>query len=181
MAAQPMTEPQLQKALTSKKRNFTRHINAAGKTTAYALAHPTTDSATAVRQAQDRVDDSYKQIMDTLDALVVANQDDDQETLDEIERQKVDNQDRYETILERCLSCLEKVKKAATDPTAPPQPAGGGGGGGARPKTNDSLKPDRLQMDNTPAELRSIYPSKTNNHTLRYAWMGNSKKKSPQK
>ena len=53
------TAEQLTRTLTSKKRNLTRHVNAAGKTIAYALLHPTEDAATAVRQAQDRVDKSY--------------------------------------------------------------------------------------------------------------------------
>ena len=149
------TAEQLTRTLTSKKRNLTRHVNAAGKTIAYALLHPTEDAATEVRQVQDRVDKSYGELMDTIEEIISETVEDEAEE-EEWERAKQESQDKYEAILERCLSCLETIKKP--QPTAAPAPApaqAAAGAARAPPKTNDSLKPDKLQGDNTPAELRT--------------------------
>ena len=83
----------LKQSLTNCKHNFTRFCNEAGRTSAYAKQYPTTDSATAVRKCQGRVDKAFTALCDAFDAISVAS--DDKKLLDDIEKQKDDCSDLY--------------------------------------------------------------------------------------
>ena len=146
-----VTDPaSLKKTLISKKRNFTRQYNSAGKITAFSQNHPTSDTAAAIKQAQDRLTKAYGEAMDILDALT----DVDDNNADTYETGKEDIQDRFENMQERILASLEDINNPPTpQPTARPQAAAAGLD--RRFKINDSLKPFKLNRDHNPIEFRA--------------------------
>ena len=148
----------MKKALIVRKRNFTRNFNSCGKITQFTTAHPTSDSATAVKHCNDRLTKAYGEAMDALDEL--SEYDDANQNM--YEQSKDDIIGRYEQMTERIISTLEEVatpprQPAAAAPVPPPDPAAGGpAANGARfMKVNESLKPFKLTTDHNPIEFRS--------------------------
>ena len=139
------------RALTAKKRNFTRQYNSAGKITAYATANPSADSVAEVRAVQDRLKKAYGELMDMSDQLIEMDfaQDDIYEAV------KDNTQSKYEDMVERIIATLHAALTPA--PYAAPAAAAGGGGGGnaVNGKLLDALKPVILTKDFNPVEFKA--------------------------
>jgi len=139
----------LKKTLVKHKKNFTRYINAAGRQTEFASKHPTETAANEVITAQERVKKAFGDLMDNLDVLQDA-QDDDNE-LQILEQSKEEAQHRYEEITERIMTTMEEMNKPTSTSTTPPTPAPNR----AATKIIDSLKPDKLTEEHNPVEFRA--------------------------
>ena len=139
---------------TSKKRNFTRQFNNAGKITAFATANPSPAAATECKEVKERLTKAYEELMNICDTLITI----DQGNAAEQEGVKDDTQDRYETMIERIIATVTAINRPtpgaarAAGAAANPAPAPGAQ---ANSKLADALKPGVLTADFNPVEFKS--------------------------
>ena len=134
----------------SKKRNFTRQFNNAGKITAYATANPSAEANTEIILVKDRLTKAYGELMDICDTLIEI----DAEHVADHEGVKDDTQEKYETMVERILATVTAIGTPNRTPAATPiQPAAPGAQ--ANTKLADALKPGILTADFNPVEFKS--------------------------
>ena len=139
---------ELKKVLVKHKKNFTRYVNAAGRQTEFASKHPSELAAAEVKTASERVKKAFGKIIETLDNLQDASDDD--AACIQYEQTKDDVQHRYEEITERILFTMEEINTPTIATNTAPTPAAQRT---ASTKIIDSLKPEKLSEDHNPIEF----------------------------
>ena len=74
MATQDADIEEVKRALTAKKKNFTRQYNSAGEITQFASTNPSPSAAPAVTAAKERVTRAYGEALDVLDDLFIRDE-----------------------------------------------------------------------------------------------------------
>ena len=154
MATQESDIEEVKRALTAKKKNFTRQY--AGKITQFASTNPSPSAAAAVTAAKERVTRAYGEALDVLDDLFIR----DEEHEDAYNATLTDIQGRFDDMELRFLATLKDCEPPRPSISAPPTASGNGtnaaAAGPAAPRVRimDSLKPCLLYTSPSPRDKR---------------------------